>query len=94
MDLARYEAEEKIAQVMYARVQAWLRKEGLNMERFLALDEAYEMNAFELLLCVMLEIESTIGLLKKDSKYYSHRGKDGEMRYTVNPRSLYPTKPL
>lgn len=51
------------------------------------------MKTFELLLWMMLGTESTIELFKKDSKYYSHRGKSGEQEYVVNSVSMFP-KPL
>lgn len=54
------------------------------MKQFLELGEEYDMPAFELLLCVVEEIERTVQLLKKADKYYYYRGRDGKPAYAAH----------
>jgi hypothetical protein len=82
--LARYEAEERVAGVMLRRMEFWLHGEGLDMKGFLELGDSYGMKASELMLHVVQGIESTIKLLKKESKFYLCRDKNAYQRYAAH----------
>ncbi|QDS69452.1 hypothetical protein FKW77_005635 [Venturia effusa] len=83
-ELCGRKGKELVGAAMLDRIKIWLRDEGLDMKGFLELGESYDIKAFELVLYVVQGIEATLKLLKKDSKFYYYRGKDGKVAYAAH----------
>lgn len=71
------EAEREVVEAIEVCLKRWLRECNMNVVDFLDQAGSYEMQALELLLCIVVDIESLLCLFKQQGKYFYAHGRDG-----------------